>query len=263
MFEVFDSHVHIYPEKIADKASVAIGDFYSLKMDYNGNVENLLIEGKRADVKRFLVHSVATTTAQVRSINQFILSQCNLHPEFIGFITLHPDLNTWEIDDEISRALDNNMKGIKLHPDFQKFYVDEIRAYNIYNRACGKLPILFHAGDKRTEFSTPERIAKIAREYPDLTVIAAHFGGYSVWDRNVAYQGLKNVYFDTSSSLKYLTKEQVKSYIERFGADHFFFGTDYPMWDACEELDRFMAVDLTDSERQMILADNLKRVLNL
>ena len=41
---IFDSHVHIYPEKIADKASDTIGKFYDLKMSFNGSISMLLSE---------------------------------------------------------------------------------------------------------------------------------------------------------------------------------------------------------------------------
>ena len=90
--EIIDAHVHIYPDKIALKASKAIGDFYGIPMDYDGTVNGLLEVGKKAGISRYLVHSVATTPHQVHSINTFILEQLKAHKEFIGFITLHPDL---------------------------------------------------------------------------------------------------------------------------------------------------------------------------
>jgi C-terminal processing protease CtpA/Prc len=55
--------------------------------------------------------------------------------------------------------------------------------------------------------------------------------------------------------------ERAKEIIDDLGADRFFFATDFPMWDAKEELERFMAIDLTEKERQMILSENLKKLL--
>ncbi len=263
MKEIIDAHAHIYPAKIADKASIAIGSFYSINMNYHGDTSTLLEEGKRAGVSRFVVHSVATTTHQVHSINEFILSEMNAHPEFIGFMTLHPDMCYAEIEEEINWGIANGFKGIKLHPDFQKFEIDEDRARNIYELAKGKLPILFHTGDKRYNFSKPEKASRIAKEYPDLTLICAHFGGYSVWDEVGCYEGLTNVYFDTSSSLFEMSAEKAKELIERFGYEKFFFATDYPMWDATEELERFMKIDLTEEQREAILSKNLKKLLKI
>ena len=263
--EIIDAHAHIYPEKIAEKASQAVGDFYGIPMGYVGTSEGLLEEGKRAGVSRFLVHSVATTPHQVHSINKFILEEKTKHSEFIGFITLHPDMEEDEIKEEIKFALDNDFKGIKLHPDFQKFYIDEERAIKIYKLAKGKLPILFHMGDKRYDYSSQERLVKVANMFKDLTCIAAHFGGYSTWGNNSQYENLKygNVYFDTSSSLYFLEPYKVMQFINTFGVDKFFFGTDYPMWDAKEELERFNSLDLSDSDKEKILGLNIKKLLNL
>ena len=88
--EIIDAHAHIYPEKIAKKATDTIGVFYDIKMEMPaGTAERLLEDGKRAGISRYIVHSVATTAHQVRSINEFIKREIEAHSEFIGFITLH------------------------------------------------------------------------------------------------------------------------------------------------------------------------------
>ena len=92
--EIIDAHAHVYPEKIAAKATDTIGIFYDIKMQMpKGTPEQLLISGSRAGISRYVVHSVATTAHQVRSINEFIKREVEAHPEFIGFITLHQDLS--------------------------------------------------------------------------------------------------------------------------------------------------------------------------
>ena len=210
--EIIDAHAHIYPEKIAAKATETIGVFYDIKMDMpSGTAERLLEQGKYAGISRFVVHSVATTAHQVRSINEFIKREVEAHPEFIGFITLHQDLTEEEIVNEVDWAIANNMHGIKLHPDFQKFNIDDEAVEKFYRAADGKLPILFHIGDDRYDYSKPHRLVKIAKKYPGVTFIAAHFGGYRCWQDAVLYKGLDNVYFDTcsSSALMNAKEEQV------------------------------------------------------
>ena len=262
--EIINAHAHIYPEKIAAKATNTVGTFYGIKMEMPaGTTENLLEDGKRAGISRFVVHSVATTAHQVRSINEFIKREIDAHPEFIGFITLHQDLSEEEIAAEVDWALANRFRGIKLHPDFQKFYIDEESVEKFYRAAEGKLPILLHMGDDRYDFSKPARLASMAKKYPKVTFIAAHFGGYRCWSELSVYQGLDNVYFDTCSSLPMISAEQAKSIIEMFGAERFFFGTDFPMWDATGELERFYQIPLSEQEREMILAGNLKKLLKL
>ena len=262
--EIIDAHAHIYPEKIAAKATDTIGIFYDIKMEMPaGTAERLLVDGKSAGITRFLVHSVATTAHQVRSINEFIKREVEAHPEFIGFITLHQDLTEEEMVQEVDLAIANGMKGIKLHPDFQKFNIDDEEVEKIYRAASDKLPILFHIGDDRYDYSKPYRLVKIAKKYPEVKFIAAHFGGYRCWDDASLYCGLDNVYFDTCSSLTFISTSKAREIIDMLGSDRFFFGTDFPMWDAKGELERFNAIPMTEQEKKMILAENIKRLLKL
>ena len=262
--DIIDAHAHIYPEKIAKKATETIGEFYDIKMQMPaGTPERLIEEGRRAGISRFVVHSVATTAHQVRSINSFIKSEIDKHPEFIGFITLHQDLSEDEVVSEIEWAIENGFRGIKLHPDFQKFNIDDECAEKFYRAASGKMPILFHTGDDRYDYSNPERLVRMAKKYPDLNFIAAHFGGYRTWDDSKLYRGVENVYFDTCSSLMFIGPEKAREIIDMLGAEKFFFATDFPMWDAAGELERFNAINLTEREREMIFGENIKRLLRL
>ena len=262
--DIIDAHAHIYPEKIAAKATDTIGIFYDIKMEMPaGTADRLIEDGKRAGISRYVVHSVATTAHQVRSINEFIKRECDAHPEFIGFITLHQDLTEDEVFKEVEWALANNMHGIKLHPDFQKFNIDDEVAEKFYRAADGRLPILFHIGDNRYDYSKPYRLVKMAKKYPGVTFIAAHFGGYRCWEDSPLYVGLDNVYFDTCSSLPFISTEKAKELIELLGADRFFFATDFPMWDAKTELERFNKIPLTDEEREKIFSGNIKKLLKL
>ena len=262
--EIIDAHAHIYPEKIAEKATVAIGDFYNIKMEMSaGTTLNLIKDGSKAGITRYVVHSCATKASQVRSINEFIKSEIDAHSEFIGFMTLHQDLTEEEIEFEVDWCIKNGFKGVKLHPDFQKFYIDDERVEKIYKVLSDKLPILFHIGDDRYDFSEPMRLVKMAKKYPNVNFIAAHFGGYRKWDNASIYLGLDNVYFDTSSSLSFISSEKAKEIISLLGAEKFFFGTDFPMWDATGELERFYAIGLSDEENEKILSKNIKKLLNI
>ncbi len=65
--KIFDAHCHIFPEKIAAKASVNIGAFYGLHMSFDGSVKTLMDLYGKAGVDKCLVQSVATTPAQLRA----------------------------------------------------------------------------------------------------------------------------------------------------------------------------------------------------
>ena len=80
---IIDSHTHIYPTKIAEKATDAIGKFYDIKMEMPaGTAERLIEDGLEAGVDKFVVHSVATTPHQVRAINTFLKEQIDKYEEY-------------------------------------------------------------------------------------------------------------------------------------------------------------------------------------
>jgi predicted TIM-barrel fold metal-dependent hydrolase len=184
-YEIFDAHTHVYPAKISAKAAMNIGRFYGLPPNHNGSVDELLINGNKCGVKGYLVCSVATSPEQVHSINDFIADECAKHPEFIGFGALHPMMD--DIGGEIDRIIKLGLRGIKLHPDFQRFNIDAPEAYSIYEAAEDRLPILFHIGDDRYDYSHPRRLSKILGDFKNLKAIAAHLGGYKVWDEASKY----------------------------------------------------------------------------
>ena len=131
--EIIDAHAHIYPEKIAKKATETIGEFYDIKMELPaGTPEQLIEDGKKANISKYIVHSCATKKQQVRSINEFVCKEVDSHSEFVGFMTLHQDMSEEEISSEVDWCIEKGFKGIKLHPDFQRFYIDEDDAKKIY-----------------------------------------------------------------------------------------------------------------------------------
>ena len=44
MTEIINSHAHIYPDKIADKATLAIGDFYGIPTESSSGTVGMLGE---------------------------------------------------------------------------------------------------------------------------------------------------------------------------------------------------------------------------
>lgn len=260
---ITDSHAHIFPHKIADKAVGAIGDFYDTTMEHEGYAHTLLESGGKIGVKKYLVCSTATTPKQVVSINDFIKEKCDLHPEFLGFATLHPGYE--DLEGEVERIVGLGLHGVKLHPDFQKFNIDDPEAIPMYRLlAEAKLPVLFHTGDDRYDFSSPKRLYHVLEQVPELTAIAAHFGGYRRWEEPRNYfLGLDNVFYDTSSSLFALPPDEAVELIHHYGLDQFLFGTDFPMWDHEEEFERFLKLPLSREEQDKILYQNFERLFRI
>ncbi len=260
-FEIIDAHAHIFPGKISEKASQSIGHFYDLPAGHTGEPHILVGEGEKFGVKRYLVCSVATVAHQVRGINDFISSKCVSYPQFIGFGALHPD--TEDIGAEVDYIAEHNMYGIKLHPDFQKFNIDDKKAYDIYEAASGRMPILMHMGDTRYTYSHPSRLAKVLSDFPKLIVIAAHLGGYHAWEEARMLKKYENVRYDTSSCTAALGLDKTREQIRYLGVENCFFGTDFPLWNYASQVEDFFSMGLTHDEMEKILSLNIKKFLHI
>ena len=262
-YRIIDSHCHIYPDKIAERASASTGDFYHMPSRLDGKISTLLSRGERAGISHFVVQSVATTPHQVSSINRFIAaSVAESGGRFTGLGTLHPDSES--LSDDVEEILALGLRGVKLHPDIQAVAIDDPRMLLIYELCEGRLPILMHTGDHRFDYSNPNRMEPVLAAFGNLTVIGAHLGGWSVWEEATKrLSAYRNLYVDCSSSLYAMSPEHAKELFLAYGTHRVLFGTDYPMWEPETEIERFMALDLTDSEREDILYNNTARLFGI
>ncbi|MDR0855622.1 MAG: amidohydrolase family protein [Christensenellaceae bacterium] len=268
---IIDTHVHVYPPKISKKAVAHIGEFYKLTMQSDdGCIDEYLRQAKLTQTSVALITSVATTPMQVGRINSFLLRTIEEAKEIEGnncvmypLATLHPDLSDEELKFELKVTKENGFIGYKLHPDFQEFALDGERAFRIFEGLDGTMPVLVHAGDNRKSFSNPKRVAALAKAFPHITIIAAHMGGWSEWDDVGVYDNLSNVMFDTCSTLGFITPERALGIIKHFGAERFLYGTDFPMWNLKEEIERFNKLPLTETEKTLILSENAKKLYRL
>ena len=269
-YKIIDSHCHIFPDKIAEKATKSTDKFYGMTdsgietSDYIGNVSTLLQQCEEQHIYKCVVTSVATTPHQVRSINEYTANEVALHPDkFIGLGAMHPESE--DLEGDADHIIELGLRGVKLHPDIQNFKIDCPNALKIFE-ICEKkgLPVLVHTGDSRFDNSNPDRVINVLNKFPNLVMIGAHLGGWSVWEEaSKKLSGYKNFYVDTCSSFYALKKETAKRIIETYGIDKVIFGTDFPMWSAKKELDYLFSLGFTEKELENILHNNILKVLKI
>lgn len=259
---IIDAHAHIYPEKIARRASDAIGKFYDLNtMCHDGTVQTLLKRMDIGGIDRALVHSAAMSPHQVRTINEFIIASVAQHPDrFIGFATLHPDMEN--VREELDFAVSHGLKGVKIHSDMIRIALDDPRMDKIYEACEGVCPLLLHMGDDRFHYDNPSMIPAIAEKYPRLKLVCAHMGGYREWENAKGLSQYENVYVDTSSTF-FVMGCRIKEMIESFGEDKVFFGSDYPMWDPCVARDELKVLGFEEEALERIFSRNLLKMLGM
>jgi len=256
---IIDIHAHVYPDKIAEKATRSVGDFYNVQMSGDGSVAGYLHQQETTQISYSIIQSVALKPENVTTINNFIAEQAASHPSLIGFATMHPDFP--DIEAEVERAIALGLKGFKIHPDSQLVDADDPRLMRLYAAIAGRLPLTIHAGDYRYDYSHPRRIREILHAFPELQLNAAHFGGWSVYDLAVEYLEQERCYMDVSSAQMWLGSRRSRELIEIYGPERILFGSDFPMAIPAAELERLFANQLDERSLELILCRNAEAFL--
>jgi len=260
---IIDIHTHAWPEKISQKARENLESSFKVKLVGEPTLETLLKFMDKNNIDISVICAVATKPEQVSSINDWLFSVRSKRIKI--FCALHPDYPLWE--EELERIKDKG-DGIKLQPEFQNFYIDEVRVHPIYARLEKlKVPILFHCGEELSGTmlvrSSPNRLIKVKEAFPKLKIIAGHFGGFRLWDEVKKYLLGKDIYLDTSFFFDYLPKEEVKSLLLSHRQDRLVFGSDFPLIDQKKDLDFLKKLELPPALKERILSLNAKEILGL
>ena len=257
-----DMHSHIFPPGVAEKVIDTLENYYHSHWSGTGELDDLLRNLRQAHISRSVIFSSATKPTQVIPINNFVDRIQREYPELLlAFGTLHPDFPDYE--KEIVRIREMGLHGLKFHPDFQQFRIDAPCMDGIYRAVGDSLPLLFHVGDSRTEFSKPERLLNIHKKYPALKLIAAHLGGYSEWDRAWKYLIGTDVWLDISSTIKFIGPEEARRMVRAHGADRVLFASDYPGTNHAQAVADVLSLGLTPEENEKIFYRNAEQLLGI
>ncbi|MCX8130764.1 MAG: amidohydrolase family protein [Clostridia bacterium] len=261
---IVDFHVHCFPDNVADKAIPVLAERAGIPARLTGKLEDIKKSMERSKIDCSVVLSIATNPEQTEKINTWA-SNVN-GGGIVSFGSIHPDYKEWKY--ELRRISELGLKGIKFHPDYQSFYVDEDRMFCIYEYALGLgLVLVFHAGiDIGLPLPchcTPDRLLRVVDAFPEGKIVAAHMGGYSCWDDVERYLVGENLYLDTSYSIGQTDDEQIKRIIRNHNQERILFATDSPWCDQNEEIGKIKELKLGEELENMILGGNAKALLGI
>ena len=262
---IIDFHAHAFPEKIAARALDTLSNNSgNLKPFTDGTKSGLVAHLDTASVDKAVVLNIATSEKQQSNVNDFAASINS--DRLVSFGSVFPLADS--AVEELYRIKELGLKGIKLHPEYQDFFVDDDKVLKVYETA-DKLGLIttFHAGlDLGFEppyHCTPQRLANILHVFKSGLVVAAHFGGFAMWDDVETHLVGKNIYFDTAFCFSRMSHMQAIRILKNHGSDKILFGSDIP-WSASDLEMRFVdSFNLNDDEKAMILGGNAKKLLKL
>lgn len=262
---VIDFHTHAFPDKVAARAMAGIENPGEWDSYGDGTVAGLVASMDAADIDISVICPIATKPGQVKGILKWIKS---IRSERIApFCSIHPDdrkVGKW-----MAKFVKAGIRGIKLHPMYQNFAVDEPRMGTIYAAAtdCG-LVVEFHCGKdiafgRDDDRAAPGRFVHVFDNYPDMLTVCSHMGGWLDWDEGEKHIIGRDVMVETSFSIgeQGTDSSRVVDMIHRHGVERVMFGTDWPWADQKLHVKLFNALALDDADKRKILFSNAARLL--
>lgn len=261
---MIDFHTHIFPDHIAEKSIPHLAKVCQTAPFTDGKMNGLLASMEEAGIDCSVVLPVVTAPKQFESIHRFAMQF--LEGPLISFGGIHPENEDYK--EKLRWIKEQGFKGIKLQPDYQDTYFNDIRYKRIVGYATElDLIILTHAGldplCPNDIHCTPQMAAEVIDEVQPTKLILAHMGGNRMADEAEQYLVGKDVYFDTSYVLDKMSEEQFVRMVRNHGVEKVLFATDSPWGGQKQFVACFGQLSLTDSEKQLILETNARNLLGV
>ena len=261
---IIDFHTHTFPDTIAVNAIPALEQRAQVKAALNGTVPDLLQSMHHNNISQSIICSIATTPKQFNPILEW--SKKILTKQIIPLPSVHPASDT--VLKELELIQNNGFKGIKLHPYYQEFFLDEDRLLPLFKRLADLgLFVVMHCGYDigfpREERANPKQIKELITAIPTLKFVAAHLGGWQQWDDVATHLIGKDLYMDLAFVLDFLPKEQAVEMIRNHPKDKILFGSDSPWTDQNTAIQKLRDLHLEPELEQRILYLNGKELLGL
>ena len=274
LFPVIDAHVHLYPDSLASKVTPSLSARFGNAPAFDGTVDGCRANAFAAGLTASLNLPVATTPHQVAHTNSWAKAvNDSAHeakrgeaPRVYSLAALHP-----RSDDraaELEKIAAAGFAGVKFHPEYQEFRFNDAALDEVWE-TMGDLGLVafLHAGGERVFkppfHSTPTEIRDLHRRFPRLKIVAAHLGGFEMWDESEAVLCGEDVWLDLSHTFFWMDDAQILRMIRKHGAGRILFGTDAPWQEPAKVLAALMKLPLSEQEFAAICAANACELFNI
>lgn len=266
--EIIDAHVHTFPDRIAPSAVGKLAQISGITPATDGTVGDTLTKMDQYGVDRAVLLNIATAPKQQNTINNsaHALEGEEWKGRFLSFGSVH--FLAEDALSELERIQALGLKGVKLHPDYQGFMIDDPRLYPIYEK-CAELGlvIVFHAGwdcySPDLIHAVPEASRRVLRQFPELKVVLAHFGGLNQWKEVGRWLIGENVWLDTAMCATYAEKKEIEHMIRSHNPEQVLLGSDCPWENPQRSISFVLDMDLSTQQKEQILSGNAKKLYDL
>lgn len=261
---IIDFHTHAFPDKIAEKALKTIESMGGIKPTFDGTIRGLLESMDNAGITVSVVLSIATKPSQFEPILEW--AEAIYSERIIPFPSVHPD-DEGAIQ-KVFEIKNRGFKGLKMHPYFQNFLIDEEKMFFLYE-AIEKsgLILVMHSGYdfayERIDKAGPQRILRVLEKFPALRFVATHLAGWQQWEDVEKLLVGKNIFIETSFSHGFLEDTKIENILLAHCPDLIFFGSDAPWADQKESIKAIQEIKIPQNIKEKILYQNAEKYLGL
>lgn len=262
MTAIIDFHAHAFPDNLASRAIDHLEHSGGVKAFHDGRVTSLLASMDAAGIETSIVCSIATKPEQFAPILAW--SKSIASPRIVPLPSVHPAAK--DPVGEIHQVAEAGFLGIKIHPYYQCFEVDEQRLMPMY-RALDEvgLFVVCHTGFDfafpRDRIADPVRIRRVVDRFPSLLFISSHMGAWDDWNEVEKHLLGLPVYMDPSLSLELLGHERARQFLTTHPQDRILFGTDTPWASQAETVRLVRALELAPERERALFHGNAERLL--
>jgi len=262
-----DVHTHLMPDRIAERALQAMAQMFPWKVPYKNTVAAIKAHMQEAGIDKSIVLGMAMEARHVRPANDWLISIADA--QLVPFGAIHPDYP--DKVGEIRRLRAAGIKGIKLHPMVNQFFIDDPMLFPMYEEIGDMMVILTHA-DKlhadrpETLYAAPHRILTVLEQFPKLRMIAAHLGGFYMLDEaERTLIGHPRLVIDTTwpPSIGEVGPAVLTRIIHAHGADKVVFGTDFCLVSQKDDAGVIEHLPIASGEKERILGENAREFIGL
>ena len=259
---IIDFHTHIFPESIATHALPALEAKSGVTSALNGTEQDLLKSMQHNQINTSVVCSIATSPEQFAPILHWSKDLQSQH--IVALPSVHPQSNN--ALEELNIIHQNGFKGIKLHPYYQDFFLDEERLLPLFTEIArlGLLVVMhcgYDIGFPREERANPKQIKELITAIPSLKLVAAHLGAWYQWDDVEQYLIGEDIYLDIAFVLDFLDKDQARRMIKNHPEDKILFGSDSPWEDQGKAIQKLRDLNVGTKLEKRILGENGEELL--
>jgi len=224
--------------------------------------EDLQQQMKKLGVDKAVVRPFKPCDYNYDKANRNLADVCKKHPNFYGFARVNPLEET--APEQVNKAYGYGLKGLHLHPWEDNFVISDPVVYKTVQMAqrCG-FPVYVSTGYPCV--SEPLQLWELAEVFPDVTFIATHGGqldmsGLSFDDALVAAKKAKNLKFDLSGVYR---RDFIDLLIKTAGEENVVFGSCTPYMDMSLEIERILAAQIPDIQKERLFSSNIIKLLGM